>query len=85
MDRRLVVPLLFAAAVLTVFLQAIVTFFPILMDALSDPIAPGQALKACLFWSFAHLGIPSLGAIAGAWIAFLVARRINSGRENSDK
>ncbi len=75
MARRLIVPILFAAGFLAVFLPALSLLGPIFVNALADPIAPGQALRAAIMWTLAHLGIPALGALFGAWVAHAIARR----------
>lgn len=68
-------PLFFFAAFLIVYGLALSTFSVPFFKYLSDTVAPGQAIRACLIWCGAELGIPLAGALAGAAVGSLIARR----------
>lgn len=69
-------PLFFFAAFLIVYGLALSTFSVPFFKYFSDTYAPGQAIRACLIWCGAELGIPLAGALAGAVVASFISRRL---------
>ncbi len=75
MIKRLAVPGIFLIGVGAIFGQALAVFFPIFFQVVMEPHAPGQAMRAALYWISTHLLIPLGGAIVGVFVAEFIQKR----------
>ncbi|MBI4179558.1 hypothetical protein HY522_09075 [bacterium] len=69
-----VLALAFFAATVVVFIQALLVFVPPFFRYVNESYAPGQAIRAALFWAGTHAALPLAAAVAGALALEVYAR-----------